>query len=73
VKYFRNDYLNWDYNLTKKSFNSEGVGLEMSLFCVEFMWNDPFFKFAVVAEHFSWVTSKKRFNISVLCVYVTIL
>jgi hypothetical protein len=26
----------------KKSFNSEGVGLEMSLFCVYLMWNDPY-------------------------------
>jgi hypothetical protein len=41
VKFGRNTYLNWDYNLTKKSFISEGVGFEMSLFCVDFMLNDP--------------------------------
>jgi hypothetical protein len=27
--------------VSQKSFNSEGVGLEMSLFCVDLMWNDP--------------------------------
>jgi hypothetical protein len=26
----------------KKSFNSEGVRLEMSLSCVDLMWNDPY-------------------------------
>jgi hypothetical protein len=42
VKFGRNTYLHWDYNVTKESFNSEGVGLGMSLFCVDLMWNDPF-------------------------------
>jgi hypothetical protein len=28
-------------SISKKSFNSEGLGLEMSLFCDDLMWNDP--------------------------------
>jgi hypothetical protein len=31
VKFGRNAYLNWDYNLTKKSFNSDGVRLWLVL------------------------------------------
>jgi hypothetical protein len=40
VKFDRNVYLHWDYNLSKKSFSSEWVRLEMSLYCVDLMWND---------------------------------
>jgi hypothetical protein len=32
----------------KKSFNFEGVGLEMSLFCVDLMWNDPYMRYTCV-------------------------
>jgi hypothetical protein len=41
VTFGRNTYLYWHYSLTKRSFNSEGVSLEMPLFCVDLMWNDP--------------------------------
>jgi hypothetical protein len=40
VIFGRNTYLHRDYNLTK-NHSSKGVGMEMSLFCVDLMWNAP--------------------------------
>jgi hypothetical protein len=45
VKFGMNTYVRWDYNLTKKSFNCEGVRLKMSLFCVDLLWNKPMMAF----------------------------